>query len=476
VLIIFVFVLSIGLITLLTTNRIIALLAAMFSVFFFNTLVYYSEYGSFLLEFRYSLSMVFMQIIAVIISGIASICWYQLQHRKYERYQISVLLEINRHLKNAQNEDEILQLTTEQLSRLNGKTTLICMVTDNGRLGPVRFSAGEADHCVIRTRERMMIERKLIQKSPLPINSNDSDFSLHVGPFHCFMLNLNDEDYAVVLLRTGNRQKSPGNTDLLIQSMLDQVKLAILTERLRQAHHLTLQESQKEKTHANLMRIISHDIRLPLTSIMGVANFLLTDFDRIDPRNKSSCIKNIYNDAEWMYNLAENLLLIDQSHYSINRVPEILQDIIYAAVKRLDKKLIERSIRLEMPERTIIVSVEAQLFMQLVTNILENAIKYSPLDEEISISVSYSEDLAIVEITDNGNGIQNSDKEKVFDLFYTAHSSANLHELRRGVGLGLAICRSIIEVHGGRIYIRDHQPRGTTIGFSLAAEVIGNES
>ncbi|HHQ4318003.1 TPA: ATP-binding protein [Clostridium perfringens] len=233
---------------------------------------------------------------------------------------------------------------------------------------------------------------------------------------------------------------------------------------------------QNEKFKANLLRAVSHDLRTPLTSISGSASLLLNN--NFDEETKRKLTLDIYDDSIWLINLVENLLSvsrIDNGNINLNREAQLVEEIILEALQHVHRNACDYNIEIDLKDELLMVNADVRLIIQVIINIVDNAIKYTEKGSNIKISAFSKGDNVIIEIADNGVGINKEDKEHIFDMFFT--SKKNISDSRRGLGLGLALCKSIINVNEGEIYVRDNKPRGTIIGFSLQRfEVNKNET
>ena len=232
-------------------------------------------------------------------------------------------------------------------------------------------------------------------------------------------------------------------------------------------------EAEAERLRANLLRTISHDLRTPLTSISGNADILLSNEEKINPDLRKQLYQNIYNDSEWLINLVENLLFvtrIDNGAMSIHTESEVLQEIIPEALNCLARRAKEHNISLELPDELLAVEIDARLFMQVIINIVDNAIKYAPIRSDIKIRAFQRDSQAVVEVADTGCGISDEDKQKVFEMFYTTNKRSG--DSRRGIGLGLPLCQSIVHAHGGTIHIADNDPSGVVVSVTLRLEEV----
>ena len=226
--------------------------------------------------------------------------------------------------------------------------------------------------------------------------------------------------------------------------------------------------AQNERLRANLLRSISHDLRSPLTSISGNASNLMANSATLDEESRQQIYSDIYNESMWLIGMVENLLYatrIEDGRMKLNIAVEILDDIIAEAVKHISKTYPHRNVEVEMTEEIIPVNADANLIVQVIINLLDNAVKYSDEDTPVRITIRQQDDQAVIAVSDQGKGISEKDKQQVFEMFYVGDNRSS--DSRRSLGLGLALCKSIIESHNGSISISDNQPQGTVITFTL---------
>lgn len=231
--------------------------------------------------------------------------------------------------------------------------------------------------------------------------------------------------------------------------------------------------AQKEQMRANLLRSISHDLRTPLTSISGNATNLLSNGEKFDEYTKQQLYLDIYDDSMWLINLVENLLSvtkIEEESPKIRFQAELLDEIITEALQHISRKKTEHTISFQASEDFILVKVDARLIMQVIINIVDNAIKYTQKGSKIVITTQRLQEKAVVCIADNGPGIADEVKPLVFDMFYSG--AKGIADSRRSLGLGLSLCKSIITVHGGDLTLADNHPHGAVFTFTLPIEEI----
>ena len=180
---------------------------------------------------------------------------------------------------------------------------------------------------------------------------------------------------------------------------------------------------------------------------------------------------NIYDDSLWLINLVENLLSItriDNGKLSINMEAELLEEVVTEALLHINRNSVNYIIENKISDSLLMAKMDSRLIIQVIINIVDNAIKYTVPGSHINISVTKEDQIIRVEIGDDGSGVLDEVKTKLFDMFYTADNIFG--DGRRGLGLGLYLCKSIILAHNGNIYVKNNIPHGTVFGFTLQSE------
>jgi two-component system sensor histidine kinase KdpD len=259
----------------------------------------------------------------------------------------------------------------------------------------------------------------------------------------------------------------------LMIAMLGECALALEKERLNETQKQISMQIQQEQLRANLLRAISHDLRTPLTSISGNAGILMGNSKVLGEAQKQSLYTDIYDESMWLINLVENLLSItriDNGTLNLNLQPELLEEVITEALLHINRNSVKHHIETLLHDELLMGKMDSQLIIQVIINIVDNAIKYTQPGSHITISAKKDGPSVRVEIADDGSGISDEAKANLFDMFYTADNISV--DGRRGLGLGLPLCKSIIQAHGGAIYVKDNVPQGTVFGFTLQAEEV----
>ena len=231
--------------------------------------------------------------------------------------------------------------------------------------------------------------------------------------------------------------------------------------------------AKNEQLRANLLRSISHDLRTPLTSISGNASNLLSNGACFDEATKQQLYSDIYDDSMWLISLVENLLAvtrIEDGKMSLRPSTQLIDEIINESLHHVDRHSSEHHITFQSDDELLLAKVDAKLIMQVIINLVDNAIKQTQKDSNIIIKTAKEDGFIKISISDDGPGISDKDKPHVFDTFYTCSSS--IADSRRSLGLGLSLCRSIITAHGGEIHLSDNIPHGSVFTFTLPAKEV----
>ena len=262
----------------------------------------------------------------------------------------------------------------------------------------------------------------------------------------------------------------------IVLSVINECALAMENIRNAEEKEKNAIMAKNEQLRADLLRAISHDLRTPLCSISGNADMLLSNGEYLDEGTRQQIYTDIYDDAEWLTAVVENLLSITRIHdgrLKFKFTDQLLDEVIMEALKHISRKHDEYQIIPEC-EDLILARMDVKLVIQVLVNLIDNAIKYTPAGSTIRICGCREDGKAKISVTDNGPGIDDEMKPHIFEMFYTGKNT--IADSHRSLGLGLALCRTIVEAHGGKLMLTDHVPHGCTFTFTLPlSEVILNE-
>ena len=250
-----------------------------------------------------------------------------------------------------------------------------------------------------------------------------------------------------------------------LRSMIKNTALAMDRFWTAEQRIKSREEIVKERYRANLLRAISHDIRTPISGIIGTSEMIIGMTNPDDPRY--SLAHGIKKDADWLHSLVENILnltRLQDGKLILQKQPEAVEEVIGEAISHISKRAPDYEITASVPDELILVPMDAKLIIQAIINLLDNAIKHTTPDKDISIIVALEKNENAVRFTvkDSGSGINEIDLPNIFQLFYTKNSDQM--GMDNGIGLGLVICETIIKAHGGNIEARN---RTDAVGFEV---------
>jgi len=242
-----------------------------------------------------------------------------------------------------------------------------------------------------------------------------------------------------------------------------------LTEQSREKEKIRIQ-AEKEKIKSNFLRAISHDLRTPLTSILGSNSAVLENFDTLSREEMIALLKNVNEESQWLIRMVENILSItriDANDAKISKQYEAVEEIVGEAVQKFKKRFPAQAVTVKVPQELLLVPVDAVLIEQVLINLLENVIKHSGGSDIITVSVTREKDDAVFEVSDNGRGIS----AEVFPKLFKGEIPGKENNcLDKSLGIGLSVCMSIIKAHGGTIEAENRNNGGATVRFRLPLE------
>ncbi|MDD5036456.1 MAG: sensor histidine kinase KdpD [Methylococcaceae bacterium] len=255
----------------------------------------------------------------------------------------------------------------------------------------------------------------------------------------------------------------------LLETFINQLVQAIARVRLAENAKTTQIRTEVKRLRNDLLRSISHDMRSPLATIVGSSSTLLEHDDTLNPADRRELSRAILEEAMRMSNLANNILdmaKFESGAMQLNRQWYPLEDIIGTVLGRLAKRLEQRSVKVEIPSECPLLYLDSVLIEQVLFNLLDNSARYTPEGTPIEISAELQDEGVIIKVSDQGGGIPPGQEDMLFEKFFRVHQE----KARSGVGLGLAISRTIVEAHGGYIHANNKPHGGAVFYFFLPTE------
>lgn len=260
----------------------------------------------------------------------------------------------------------------------------------------------------------------------------------------------------------------------LIEACCAQLALAQDRQRWIEKQQESLLEIEQERMRVQLLSAISHDLRTPLSSIIGSVQTIVENYDSINKEIIIDLLGNVSSDSQWLLETVENILSMMRIQdgtigfdFQRHIIEEIFEEVlsIFSSVKT-------HPITIDIPKEAIFVYADSKLIIKVLINLIQNAIKYTPKSTPILLSAKKQKNMVIFEVADLGPGLSDGEKLRIFDRFYSFKTKNQ--RTRQGLGLGLSICKSIVEAHGGTIRVLDNHPTGCRFVFTL--KIKGDEN
>jgi two-component system sensor histidine kinase KdpD len=276
-----------------------------------------------------------------------------------------------------------------------------------------------------------------------------------------------DKSIGVIGLKLGdeNAMTDPDQQHLL-ETFASQVSLALQRAKLVEQAQAAQLQIESERLRNSLLSSVSHDLRTPLATITGASSLLVEEQQSLTPEVRRELAQSIYEESDRLNRLVSNLLdvtRLESGALQLNREWQPLEEVVGVVLRRLETKLASHKLQLHIPPDLPLVPIDCLLIQQVLLNLLENAIKYTPQGTQIDLRATGTPEGVFVEVADRGPGLREGDCEQVFEKFYRSPARPSMS----GVGLGLTVCRGIVQAHGGQIWAENRTGGGASFRFTL---------
>ncbi len=465
--IITIYILGVLISAIVTDGYIYGIISSILSVTFFNLFFTEPRFTLSVNDPTYPITLVIMLIASLLTSTLTKRVKREAYLSAQKAYYLELLMNSSKNLSGGKDQEDIIKTAAIQISQLLERPILYSLYDEDTDLN---FSAYPKEVNIEINKEEMVAAKWVSRNNKhagatTNTMSDSKNLYLSVRGYNDVMgvMAIPVDDYPEIDIV----EKS------LVLSLLDECGIIIERRRLAEEKEKVVFETHREKLRSNLLRSISHDFRTPLTSISGSALMLMEDKisgDKLTEEKKKEMYRSIYDDSMWLVDLTENLLSITRiknGPVNLNTSPELVDDIITDALSHVNRKISEFDLNIDIEDDILMVNVDGRLIVQVVANLINNAIKFTDENGRIDIKAKRKMDMVEISVSDNGPGIHGEARNHVFDMFYSSESGKV--DGRRGIGLGLSLCQSIVNAHGGEIKLEDNKPRGAVFKFTLPA-------
>lgn len=428
----------------------VSLLACVVSIVTFDYLCIPPRFALEWVDPKSSLTFVAMVVVTVTISALNERLRREERTARETAFRAEALHRLNLELSGASEPEHLAAVTTRHLESLFSAQVTVLLQAPGRSLERVAVNAQELEHA-----ERAWARREMVGQT---VESGTMIWVPLVGIHECL---------GVVGLRVERAFDKDSKQGRLLSACANQLSTAIERAQLSSAVHRTQLEAETERLRSSLLSAVSHDLKTPLSSIIAAGTALSTRRNELEPEIVDQLLSGVVSEGERLHRLIQNLLSItrlESPTIHLRPTPEAVEDILAAVLRRMETRLGSRQVRADLEAELPLVLVEPMLIEQVLANLLENAVSYAGPEATIEVCARRQTGSLIVQVLDDGPGIAESERHKVFEKFYRGRSSS---QTDGGAGLGLTICRAIVRAHHGRIAVRERPGGGTLVEFTL---------
>ncbi|MGM9946577.1 sensor histidine kinase [Floccifex sp.] len=453
--IVVIYIFAVFLVARFTSEYTFGILSAILSIICYNYFFTVPYHTLFVNDTSYIITFSIMLITSILTSTLTTKEKLLTKEANEKGEETQILYNVSSQLSDAADLETVLKITVESISQLL-QINVGCIYVGN-QTNPIYIqqSGKEQIHRNIPNIDELM-----------EIYSNLS--TEYIDEQENYGYPVNGKDHLLAIIKIDKKVDAEWfeRKKALLHSIIENVSMAmdrieITIERIKDREKM-----ERERQRANLLRSISHDLRTPLSGIMGTSEMLMDMMEKDDSCQK--LLQGIYQDADWLKSLVENILnltRLQDGKIVIHKEMEAIEEIIGSAVSHIERVHPEREIQVDIPDDFCLVPMDAKLIEQVFINLLDNAIKHTKQNQAIVIQTKYTKKEVEISVLDEGEGIAQEDLSNLFKIFYTSNKHS---DSKKGIGLGLTICETVIKAHGGMITGRNRKDtKGAEFIFTL---------
>jgi len=453
------YILGVLLIAYLTDGYLYGVISSVLGMLIFNffftepyyTLVAYSP--------EYPVTFIIMVIAALITSTLTARAKRESRLAEMRENRMRILYQIERNLLAVKSTEQACAIAAKDISELFGLSVIIAIADIHGELS---IRSIEGTDVFDSDKEKLALVEAFQSGNTCGAGTQlFPDSRAYFQP-----INGQSGVLGVIGMAFDDEYQLTESQTVFLDTIGGQIALVLEREKLYEKQQQVKMEVERERLRGDLLRAVSHDLRTPLTGILGSVSTVIENYNALAEDVRKDFLQGIYEDAEWLNNLVENILSMTrfgEGRVDLKKEMEAVEEIVAEAVSRTKKRLKHHEITVSIPDELIMIPVDGTLIEQVLVNLLDNAIKHTPDNTKINLMVTQEHDGVVFEVSDNGPGIPEKDLPFIFNRFFTLTHTVG----RRGIGLGLAICKSIVEAHGGEICASNSPSGGSVFRFSL---------
>ncbi len=462
--IIMLYILAVLIISRITRGFIYGVLASVASVLLFNFLFTHPFFTFNAIAPGYPVTFLIMLLVAIITSTMTARVKTQARLAVRSEQRTEILYEINRKLLVTRGQRNIIDQINSYVMKLFDRSVVFYTDPTSAENAIVLKKPGDERDDLACNEEAAVANWSYINQKPAGAGT---DTLQGASGFYLPVVSQGKTLGVIGLFREPDVALLSQDSKFFLQLIVSQAAMALERQAFSDAQRKANESTEKEKLRSNLLRAISHDLRTPLSGILGASSAILESPKKLSEKEKTKLLHNIKDDSGWLIRMVENLLSVTRisgEGARLAKSPEAVEEIVKESVDRIRTRYPQASITVQVPDKALIVPMDGLLIEQVLMNLLENALIHNKENATMRVQVARKDNHAHFEVEDTGSGIPSEDIPGLFTGFTEGQVSA---DSARGFGLGLSICKSIIDAHGGKIAAENRQSGGARFSFDL---------
>jgi two-component system sensor histidine kinase KdpD len=407
---------------------------------------------------QYVVTFAVMLLVGITISGMTTRIKDQAEAARERERRTTSLYEMSRDFANNSDVATLAQIAVRHIENVFDSKTLLLLPDENNQLK----AHGSVDASTKVTEQELVVARWVYehgQEAGLGTQTLPGSQGVYIP------LLTPQGKIGVLGVYPSQPSHLPSPEQMhLLETFANQTALAVERAQLTDETERAQVQIEAERLRSSLLSSVSHDLRTPLAAITGAVSGLLEREHNLDPHGRELA-QVAYEEAERLNRLVGNLLemtRLESGNVKVDKEWQPLEEVVGTTLLRLERLFEDHPLKTHLPDDLPLVPIDAVLIEQVLVNLLENAVKYTPADSPVDLSAWVEGQAVIVEVADRGPGLPPGDEQRIFDKFYRVRPTT-----ASGVGLGLAICRAVIEAHGGHIWAENRAGGGAVFRFTL---------
>jgi two-component system sensor histidine kinase KdpD len=409
---------------------------------------------------QYLVTFAVMLLVALVISSMTASTLHQAKIAGLRERRIASLYAMSRELAATRGEENIVRIAVKHVAEVFEAQAVVLMPDATGRI-VYPYGEGVSQSC---HGSDLSVAQWVYDHAQMAGQGTDT---LPGGEMVYLPLKASSGMIGVLAMLPLNPARiALPEQQRLLETFMSQIALALERVRLAEEAHSAQLKIETEQLRNSLLSAISHDLRTPLAAIVGASSSLVQDENKLNDHARRELGQTIYDESTRMAGLANNLLdmaRLEAGAVILNRQWQPLEEVVGGALAGLTSRLVNHPVSVKLPQDLPLVDIDSMLIERVFANLLENAVKYTPPGTPIEIIAVHTPKELLVTVADHGHGIPAGEEQRIFEKFHRIASEGN----QGGAGIGLTICRSIVEAHGGRIWADNLPSGGAAFHFAL---------